>query len=113
MRPMTDLFSVNNKVVLVTGGSRGIGLMIARGFVEAGAKVYVSSRKKDVCDEVAAELSKAGTCISAPADCGTQEGCEALARTIGEREKALHVLANNAGANWGAPLTEYPDTAWD
>src|SRR5262245_63737961 len=102
-----ELFSIKNKVALVTGGSRGIGLMIARGYVEAGAKVYISSRKREVCDAVAGELSQAGTCISAPADCGTQAGCEALARAIAEREPALHVLVNNAGANWGAPLAEY------
>jgi NAD(P)-dependent dehydrogenase (short-subunit alcohol dehydrogenase family) len=110
---MSDLFSIRNKVALVTGGSRGIGLMIARGYVEAGAKVYISARKRDVCDAAAAELSRMGTCISVPADCGTQAGCEGLARAIAEREPALHVLVNNAGANWGAPLAEYPDTAWD
>jgi len=110
---MSDLFSIRNKVALVTGGSRGIGLMIARGYVEAGAKVYISARKRDVCDAAAAELSQVGTCISIPADCGTQAGCEALARAVAEREPALHVLVNNAGANWGAPLAEYPDAAWD
>src|SRR5215468_4856087 len=110
---MSDLFSITNKVALVTGGSRGIGLMIARGFVEAGAKVYVSSRKKDVCEQVAAELSRAGTCIPLPADCGTQAGCDGLGRALAERERALHILVNNAGANWGAPLLEYPDAAWD
>src|SRR4029434_1626263 len=76
-------------------------------------KVYISSRKRDVCDEVAAALSKVGTCISVPADCGTQAGCEGLARAVGERESTLHILVNNAGANWGAPLAEYPDAAWD
>jgi NAD(P)-dependent dehydrogenase (short-subunit alcohol dehydrogenase family) len=110
---MNDLFSIRNKVALVTGGSRGIGLMIARGYVEAGAKVYISARNRDVCDAAAAELSQVGTCISIPADCGTQAGCEALARAVAEREPALHVLVNNAGANWGAPLAEYPDAAWD
>src|SRR5262245_46690498 len=109
----SDLFSVKNKVALVTGGSRGIGLMIARGYVEAGAKVYVSSRKQDVCDRVAAELSRVGTCISAAADCSTQAGCEALAAAVAAREPRLDILVNNAGANWGAPLAEYPDTAWD
>jgi NAD(P)-dependent dehydrogenase (short-subunit alcohol dehydrogenase family) len=108
-----DLFSVEGKTVLVTGGSRGIGLMIARGFVEHGARVYVSSRKAEVCDEVAGELSKLGTCVSLPADCGSEAGCQGLADALGERETALHVLVNNAGANWGAPLEEYPDDAWD
>lgn len=110
---MIDLFSVKDKVALVTGGSRGIGLMIARGYVEAGARVYVSSRKRDACDQVAAELSHVGTCISVPADVGTQAGCETLARDVAARESALHILVNNAGANWGAPLGEYPDAAWD
>ena len=110
---MSDLFSIKNKVALVTGGSRGIGLMIARGYVEAGARVYVSSRKKETCDQVAAELSRIGTCMSAPADCSTQAGCEALAAAVAARESRLDILVNNAGANWGAPLAEYPDTAWD
>ena len=109
----SDLFSVKDKVALVTGGSRGIGLMIARGYLEAGAKVYVSSRKQDVCDRVAAELSRIGTCVSVPADCSTQAGCEALAAAVAARESRLDILVNNAGANWGAPLAEYPDGAWD
>src|SRR5262249_12308600 len=92
---MSDLFSIANKVALVTGGSRGIGLMIARGYVEAGAKVYVSSRKKDACETVATELSRVGTCIPLPADCGTQAGCDGLARALAEREPALHILVNN------------------
>src|SRR5579885_2753273 len=108
-RRMQDLFSVAGKVALVTGGSRGIGLMIARGYVEAGAKVYISSRKAEVCEQVARELSARGTCVALPADCSTEAGCRALAA----RERALHVLVNNAGANWGAPLAEYPDAAWD
>lgn len=108
-----DLFSVKDKVALVTGGSRGIGLMIARGYVENGVKTYISSRKKDVCDQAAAELSEHGTCVSLPADCSTQAGCDSLAAAFAEREPALHILVNNAGANWGAPLTEFPDSAWD
>ena len=110
---MQTLFDIRGKVALVTGGSRGIGLMIAEGFVDAGAKVYVSSRKKEVCDEVAAALSTKGECISLPGDCGTEAGCRALADALAAREKALHVLVNNAGANWGAPLESYPDTAFD
>lgn len=110
---MNDLFSVAGKVALVTGGSRGIGLMIARGFVEGGARVYVSSRKKESCEQAAAELAKVGTCIALPADCGTDEGCRGLAAALAAREPALHVLVNNAGANWGAPLADYPDSAWD
>src|SRR2546426_1720414 len=111
--PMSNLFSIDGKVALVTGGSRGIGLMIARGFVEAGAKVYISSRKAEVCDQVAAELSRQGTCGSLPADCSTEAGARGLAHALAPREPALHVPGNNAGANWGAPLAEYPDAAWD
>jgi len=107
------LFSVEGKVALVTGGSRGIGLMIARGYVASGAKVYVASRKKDACDAAAAELSKLGTCLSLPADLSTPEGCRALAAELAEREPRVHVLVNNAGANWGAPLEEYPDAAFE
>ena len=79
---MSELFSVKGKVVLVTGGSRGIGLMIARGFVEAGAKVYISSRKKQVCDQVARELSELGNCISVPADVSSEAGVEQLAADV-------------------------------
>jgi NAD(P)-dependent dehydrogenase (short-subunit alcohol dehydrogenase family) len=108
-----DLFSIAGKVAVVTGGSRGIGLMIAQGFVEHGAKVYISSRKREVCDRVAAQLSEHGTCISVPADLSTEAGARQLADAIAAREPALHILVNNAGANWGAPLAEYPDSAWD
>ena len=107
-----DLFSVKGKTALVTGGSRGIGLMIARGFVEAGEKTYISSRKADVCDAVAAELSKSGTCVSLPADLGTEAGCRQLADAMASKEERLHVLVNNAGANWAAPLAGYPDDGW-
>ncbi len=110
---MKDLFSIEGKVALVTGGSRGIGLMIARGYVEAGARVYVCSRKASACEEVAAELSKVGTCIAAPADLSSEAEAVRLAGEIADREPALHILVNNAGANWGAPLAEYPDAAWD
>ena len=110
---MKDLFSIAGKVALVTGGSRGIGLMIARGFVEAGAKVYISARKADACEAAAAELSQHGTCIALPADLSTEAGARRLAEAIAAREPALHVLVNNAGANWGAPLAEFPDEAWD
>jgi NAD(P)-dependent dehydrogenase (short-subunit alcohol dehydrogenase family) len=107
------LFSIQGKTAVVTGGSRGIGLMIAEGFVKAGAKVYISSRKKEVCDEVAEELSKFGTCISAPADLSTLEGCEQLAGEVAGNEKSLDILVNNAGAAWGAPMEEYPDSGFD
>jgi NAD(P)-dependent dehydrogenase (short-subunit alcohol dehydrogenase family) len=110
---LKNLFSVEGKVALVTGGSRGIGLMIARGFVENGAKVYVASRKASECEKVAQELSAFGECHGIGADLGTQEGAKTLADAIGKHESKLDVLVNNAGANWGAPITEYPDSAWD
>lgn len=110
---MKDLFSIEGKTAVVTGGSRGIGLMIARGFVEAGAKVYISSRKAAECEKVAAELSKSGVCAAIPADLSTEAGAKSLAEAVAAREPALHVLVNNAGTNWGAPLAEYPDSAWD
>lgn len=108
-----DLFSITGKTAVVTGGSRGIGLMIARGMVEAGAKVYISSRKAEVCDEVAAELSKFGECISAPADLSTADGCKTLAEAVAANEAELHILVNNAGAAWGAPIEEYPESGFD
>ena len=110
---VNDLFSIAGKTALVTGGSRGIGAMIARGYLEAGAKVYISSRKRDACDAAAHELSEFGECISLPADLTTVEGCQQLAAEIKARETALHILVNNAGANWGAPLGEYPEAGWD
>lgn len=110
---MKDLFSIAGKVALVTGGSRGIGFMIARGFVEAGARVYISARKADACEAAAAELSKHGVCIAMPADLSTEAEARRLAEQIAAREPALHILVNNAGANWGAPLAEFPDEAWD
>jgi NAD(P)-dependent dehydrogenase (short-subunit alcohol dehydrogenase family) len=109
----SQLFSVEGKVALVTGGSRGIGLMIARGFAEGGARVYVSSRKASDCEKVAAELSKVGSCAALPADLSTDTECRRLADELGARESAVHVLVNNAGANWGAPYAEYPDAAFD
>jgi len=110
---VASLFSVKGKIALVTGGSRGIGLMIARGFLESGAKVYISSRKKEVCDAVAGELAKVGECISVPADVSTLAGCRSLAGEIAQRETRLDVLVNNAGAAWGAPLAEYSEAGWD
>ena len=111
---VASLFSIKGKTALVTGGSRGIGLMIARGYLEAGAKVYISSRKKDVCDEVARQLSEAvGPCESLPADLSTVEGCNHLAAELAKREDKLHILVNNAGAAWGAKIDEYPEAGWD
>ncbi|MFZ0170087.1 MAG: SDR family oxidoreductase [Acidimicrobiales bacterium] len=110
---MSDLFSIEGKTALVTGGSRGIGLMIARGFIDAGARVYISSRKADVCEAVATELSRTGECVALPADLSVAAECTRLANEVSEREGKLEILVNNAGATWGAPLAEFPDSAWD
>ena len=110
---MNSLFDVSGKVVLVTGGSRGIGEMIARGFVESGAKVYISSRKAEVGDALATELSKSGSCISLPADLSTEAECRRLADEIAKREDHLDVLVNNAGATWGAPMADYDEVAFE
>lgn len=110
---MPDLFSVRGKTVLVTGGSRGIGLMIAQGFVEAGAQVIISSRKADVCTAVAERLATVGRCEAVPADLSTVAGADGLAAAVLDRVDRLDVLVNNAGATWGAPLEEYPESAFD
>ena len=106
---MDDLFDVSEKTVLVTGGSRGIGRMIAAGFADRGAKVYISSRKESELNAAAEEIG--ATPIQA--DLSTEAGASALASAIGEREPKLHVLVNNAGATWGVPLLDYPDAAFD
>ena len=112
---MKDLFSIEGKVALVTGGSRGIGEMIAAGFLANGAKVYISSRKADVCDATAERLQQefGGECISLPANLADVEGCQALADAIAEREEQLDILVNNAGVSWGAPIDEFPENGWD
>jgi len=108
-----DLFDLSGKTAVVTGGSRGIGLMIARGLLQAGARVYISSRKADACAEAAKELAEYGTVHAIPADVSAEPACLRLATEVGEREQAVHVLVNNAGATWGAPLADYPAAAWD
>jgi len=110
---VNDLFSIEGKIALVTGGTRGIGLMIARGYIEAGVRVYVASRSEEACAETEKELSKLGTCVAIPANLSTQEGCRKLADEIIERENKLDILVNNAGANWGAPYSEFPASGWD
>lgn len=108
-----SLFSIEGKTALVTGGSRGIGFMIAKGFVDAGARVYISSRKADACDAAVAELNKVGEAFAVPADLSTVEGAERLADSVQERESQLDILINNAGAAWGVPIDEYPESGWD
>jgi len=112
---MKNLFSIEGKVALITGGSRGIGEMIAAGFLANGAKVYISSRKANVCDATAARLSAeyGGECISLPADLSNVPGCEKLASEIAERESHIDILVNNAGVSWGAPIDDFPEIGWD
>jgi len=109
----SSLFDIAGKTALVTGGSRGIGLMIAEGFVDAGVKVYISSRKADVVADVAAELSKKGTCIGIPADLAEESECRRLADEVAAREDSLDILVNNAGATWGAPLEDFDEAAFE
>ena len=108
-----NLFDLSGKAAVVTGGTRGIGLMIARGLLEAGARVYISSRKADACAAAELELQQYGTVAAIPADLSAEEECIRLAGEIGEREQALNVLVNNAGATWGAPIEDFPAAAWD
>jgi NAD(P)-dependent dehydrogenase (short-subunit alcohol dehydrogenase family) len=108
-----DLFSVSGKVAVVTGGSRGIGAMIAAGLVRAGCRVYITARKAEACDAKAAELSQFGECISVPLNLADPEAAAELVRRLCEREDRLHILVNNAGASWGAPLEDYPLEAFD
>lgn len=110
---MKDLFSLEGRAAVVTGGSRGIGRMIAQGFLEQGAKVYITARKADACDEAAEELSAFGACVSLPHDLSTVDGCRTFAEKVLERETALDILVNNAGAAWGAPFDEFPESGWD
>jgi 2-deoxy-D-gluconate 3-dehydrogenase len=106
-----DLFSLKGRTALVTGGSRGIGKMIARGFIEQGARVYISSRKAEACDATAAELGP--DCISLPQDISTVEGVKALVGAYQAREPKLDILVNNAGAAWGADFESFPESGWD
>src|SRR5271154_1445244 len=110
---MSDLFDVSGKTALVTGGSRGIGLMIARGLVQAGARVIVSSRKSDDVEAAANELAGIGDCRAIPGDISTAEGAGELARATREQFPRLDILVNNAGASWGAPLEEFPEGGWE
>jgi len=111
-----DLFSLEGRVALVTGGSRGIGKMIARGFLQQGAaRVYITARKADACEATAKELTAegGGACIALPGDISTVEGATKLAEALLAREQKLDILVNNAGAAWGAPFDDFPETGWD
>jgi 2-deoxy-D-gluconate 3-dehydrogenase len=108
-----QLFSLQGRTALITGGSRGIGRMIAAGFLGAGAKVYITSRKAGQCDATARELASDGRCVSLPHDISTLDGCRALTADYLGRESKLDILINNAGAAWGAPFDEFPEHGWD
>lgn len=110
---MDKLFSLEGRIALITGGSRGIGRMIAAGFLAQGAKVYISSRKAQVCDQAASELAALGHCVSLPADVSTVAGAQALATAFAAHEQQLDILVNNAGAAWGAPFDDFPESGWD
>ncbi|MEM1397340.1 MAG: SDR family NAD(P)-dependent oxidoreductase, partial [Pseudomonadota bacterium] len=110
---MKNLFSLEGRVAVVTGGSRGIGKMITKGYLQYGAKVYISSRKAEQCLETAAELSSLGECVAVPMDVSTVDGCRDLAAEIAKREDKVDILVNNAGAAWGAPFDEFPESGWN
>ena len=111
---MKDLFSLQNRVALITGGSRGIARMIAKGFVAQGARVYISARKADACQQTARELSQdGGTCIALPGDASTRAGVTALVSALAQHESKLDILVNNAGTAWLAQFAEFPEKGWD
>ena len=110
---MKDLFSLKGRTALVTGGSRGIGRMIAAGFLAQGARVYISSRKAAACDAMARELSAFGECFSLPADVSTVQGARGLASALTAKEPVLDILVNNAGAAWGEDFGTFPESGWD
>ena len=110
---MNDLFSLQGRVALVTGGSRGLGRMIAGGFLRQGAKVYITARRAEACDATAAQLSALGPCVSLPCDVSTLEAARALAAELARRESRLDILVNNAGAAWGETFETFPEKGWD
>ena len=107
------LFGLGGKTAVVTGGTRGIGMMIARGLLQAGARVVVSSRKADACEQAVAVLSEFGEVRAVAADLSRQEECQRLASDVLSRTDTLDILVNNAGATWGEPLETFPAAAWD
>ena len=111
--PVDELFSVAGKTVVVTGGSRGIGRMIAGGFVAGGADVVIASRKADAVEAAVAELSRYGSCRGLAADLSTEEGARVFADAVAADHDKVHVLVNNAGATWGAPLVDHDTASWD
>lgn len=110
---LDQLFSIRGRVALITGGSRGIGRMIAEGYVRAGARVYISARKAEACNATAQELSALGHCVSLPGDVSTLDGIGQLVADLQQHESSLDILVNNAGAAWGAPYDAFPESGWD
>lgn len=110
---MKNLFSVAGKVAIVTGGSRGIGAMMARGFVENGARVYITARKAEECEATAKALSELGECVALPGDMSTLQGISDFVSAFTALEPQLNILVNNAGATWGAELDTFPESGWD
>jgi NAD(P)-dependent dehydrogenase (short-subunit alcohol dehydrogenase family) len=108
-----NLFGLDGKTAVVTGGSRGIGFMIASGLVSNGVRTYITARKAEACDEAAARLSEIGECISIPADIASADGLDTFVAAVTEREPTIDILVNNAGAAWGAPLGEFPENGFD
>ncbi len=110
---MKDLFSVSGKVAVVTGGSRGIGAMIARGFVENGVKTYITARKVEELQATADQLNEIGECIAIASDLSTLDGIVAFTDALKEKEEQIHILVNNAGATWGEEIDNFPEAGWD
>ncbi len=111
---LETLFSMDGKVCVITGGSRGLGFYMAQGFLEAGAaRVYITARKAEACMEAAGTLSQYGQCTALPGDVSSAEGIAHLTEALAEKEKGIDVLVNNAGAGWGAPLGQFPEKGWD
>ncbi|MEL7189552.1 MAG: glucose 1-dehydrogenase [Pseudomonadota bacterium] len=110
---MNNLFDVSGKVAVVSGGSSGIGAMMAKGLLMNGAKVYITARKVERLTAMAEELSQYGECIAIPADMSKVEGIEAFRDEVAKREDSIDILINNAGANWAAPLEQFPEKGWD
>ncbi|MDT5387969.1 MAG: hypothetical protein QOE04_1610 [Mycobacterium sp.] len=113
MTTHTELFDLTGKNALVTGGTRGIGMMMARGLLQAGARVTISSRKADACEQAREQLSEFGDVQAVPADLSRHDECLRLADVVGADPAGLHILVNNAGTTWGEPLETFPDSAWD
>ncbi len=110
---MTDMFDISGRIAVVTGGSRGIGKMIASEFVRRGVRTYITARKAEACLQTAEELCEFGECIALPYDLSKMEGIDSFVREVEAREQQLDILVNNAGAAWGVPFDDFPESGWD